>query len=224
MKSQKGLRLRPERTVFRGLPLYQITVPLPWSERRIRRAGRLMRKNGVRRVLTPDGFGRWDLLSPLGLVPVEAGLLCAVRAAPLALAYLRLRGVPPDRAEVDLRACRVTRELQRAARALCPVVRRVTVSAPRGGAELARALLREYGMPELDARGPDAALRFTPAEDRQEGELLLCGPNPDLQGLTLRPEGWALPEGTEPLALLCALWESGRQDLEKLDAVPIDAP
>jgi hypothetical protein len=206
------------------MPLYRVSVPTPWSERRIKRAGRLMRKNGVRHMLAPNWFDQWELLAPLGLAPVEAGVLCTALAAPLALAYLQLHNIPPEQAEVDLRGSRVTMELERAARALCPAVRRVTVSAPRGGAELTRALLREYGMPELDSRGPDAALYFTPAECRKkEGELLLCGPKPDLCGLTLRPEGWMLPDGTESLALLCALWESGRQDLEKLDAVPADA-
>ena len=46
-----------------------------WGERRLRRAGRSLRRGGALRVLVPGEFGRWPLLAALwegGKLPPEA--------------------------------------------------------------------------------------------------------------------------------------------------------
>ena len=55
-----------------------------WGERRLRRAGRSLRRGGALRVLVPGEFGRWPLLAALGLRPVETEGFVRAQSAPLA--------------------------------------------------------------------------------------------------------------------------------------------
>ena len=217
-----GGRSGPKRALLYGLPVLRCRADPEgfWGERRLKRAGRSLYTGGAVRALVPAGFDRWPLLLKLGLRPVDPGAFLRAQAAPLASTLLERQGLAPDRATVALRGRRADGEMLRAALALCPRVRRLTISAPRGGEELAAWLRREYGLPILPADAPaQAALLLQPGA-APEGPvpcpaLTLFGPAPDLAGLRLSAPGLA-PEDREDLPLLSALWEGGRLDPEQL--------
>ena len=206
-------RGRLEEDRLYGLPVLQAeTDPAGfWGDRRLRRAGRGMKRQGVRRVLVPSGFDRWPLIP--GLAPVETETFVRAQSAPLALAALERRGLAPDRATVALRGMRAGREMAQAAIQLCPLVRRLVVSAPSGGEELARWLRREFGVPVLPREeAGQVAIRFHPGcPEPEETGLELYGPVPDLAGLSLSAPALE-KEDRENLSLLAALWERGRLD------------
>lgn len=182
-----------------------------WGERRLRRAGKGLRRGGALRVLVPGDFDRWPLLERFGLRPVEVESFVRNQSAALALELLRRQDVPPDRAAVALRGARADRDMARTAAALCRQVRSLVVDAPRGGEELAGWLRREFGVPVLPpGEGCHAALCFHPdCPRREEAALELYGPRPRLAGLRLSAPG--LAEGDrEDLPLLSALWEGGK--------------
>lgn len=202
-----------------GLPIVRTWAdPEGWlGPRRLRKAGRALRRGGVLRALAPTGFERWDLLAEHGLIPVDPVAFLRAQSAPLALGVLERQGMAPDRATVALRGLRADREMVRAAVALCPQVRRLVVSAPRGGDELAAWLRWEFGVPILpEGEEVQVALRFHPAGERQEGRTLdLYGPAPSLSGLTVSAPRLA-EEDRDQLPLLAALWEGGRLGGEDL--------
>ena len=191
-----------------------------WGERRLKRAGRSLCAGGAVRALVPAGFDRWPLLLKLGLRPVDPGAFLRAQAAPLAASLLERQGLAPDRATVALRGRRADGEMLRAALALCPRVRRLTISAPQGGEELAAWLRREYGLPILPADAPaQAALLLQPGTEPEDANpcpaLTLFGPEPDLAGLRFSAPDLA-PTDREDLPLLSALWEGGRLGPEQL--------
>ena len=213
---------RPRRALLYGLPVLRCqTDPEGFGGvRRLKRAGRGLYTGGAVRALVPAGFARWPLLLKLGLRPVDPGAFLRAKAAPLAATLLERQGLAPDRATVALRGKRADGEMLRAALALCPRVRRLTISAPRGGEELAAWLRREYGLPILPADAPaQAALLLQPGTE-PEGPapcpaLTLFGPAPDLAGLRLSAPDLA-PADREDLPLLSALWEGGRLAPDRL--------
>lgn len=70
---KRSLRIQfsPERVL--DMPILRAEIPEPWRPRRLRRAARALRKQGVKRVLVPAGFAQWDTLESAGLGPVETG-------------------------------------------------------------------------------------------------------------------------------------------------------
>lgn len=211
-----GGRGGPRRALLYGLPVLRCQADPEgfWGERRLKRAGRSLCAGGAVRALVPAGFDRWPLLLKLGLRPVDPGAFLRAQAAPLAASLLERQGLAPDRATVALRGRRADGEMLRAALALCPRVRRLTISAPQGGEELAAWLRREYGLPILPADAPaQAALLLQPGTEPGDAgpcpALTLFGPAPDLAGLRLSAPDLA-PEDREDLPLLSALWEGGR--------------
>lgn len=217
-----GGRGGPRRALLYGLPVLRChTDPEGfWGERRLKRAGRSLCAGGAVRALVPAGFDRWPLLLKLGLRPVDPGAFLRAQAAPLAASLLERQGLAPDRATVALRGRRADGEMLRAALALCPRVRRLTISAPQGGEELAAWLRREYGLPILPADAPaQAALLLQPGTEPEDANpcpaLTLFGPEPDLAGLRLSAPDLA-PTDREDLPLLSALWEGGRLGPEQL--------
>ena len=217
-----GGRGGPRRALLYGLPVLRChTDPEGfWGERRLKRAGRSLCTGGAVRALVPTGFDRWPLLLKLGLRPVDPGAFLRAQAAPLAASLLERQGLAPDRATVALRGRRADGEMLRAALALCPRVRRLTISAPQGGEELAAWLRREYGLPILPADAPaQAALLLQPGTEPEDANpcpaLTLFGPEPDLAGLRLSAPDLA-PTDREDLPLLSALWEGGRLGPEQL--------
>ena len=211
-----GGRGGPRRALLYGLPVLRCQADPEgfWGERRLKRAGRSLCAGGAVRALVPAGFDRWPLLLKLGLRPVDPGAFLRAQAAPLAASLLERQGLAPDRATVALRGRRADGEMLRAALALCPRVRRLTISAPQGGEELAAWLRREYGLPILPADAPaQAALLLQPGTEPEDANpcpaLTLFGPEPDLAGLRLSAPDLA-PTDREDLPLLSALWEGGR--------------
>ncbi len=196
-----------------GLPVLRGAVDLSglWGEHRLRRAGRELRRGGALRVLTPREFDRWPLLEQFGLRPVDPELFVRAQSVPLALEALERQGLAPDRATVALRGSRADRDMARTAAELCPKVRRLVVDAPRGGEELAKWLLREFGMPILPGGEPgQVALEFQPDCPRREETILeLYGLSPELAGLTLSAPALEA-EDRQDLPLLAALWEGGK--------------
>ena len=217
-----GGRGGPQRALLYGLPVLRCQADPEgfWGERRLKRAGRSLCAGGAVRALVPAGFDRWPLLLKLGLRPVDPGAFLRAQAAPLAASLLERQGLAPDRATVALRGRRADEEMLRAALALCPRVRRLTISAPQGGEELAAWLRREYGLPVLPADAPaQAALLLQPGTEPEDANpcpaLTLFGPEPDLAGLRLSAPDLA-PTDREDLPLLSALWEGGRLGPEQL--------
>lgn len=217
-----GGRGGPKRAFLYGLPVLRCQADPEgfWGERRLKRAGRSLCAGGAVRALVPAGFDRWPLLLKLGLRPVDPGAFLRAQAAPLAATLLEHQGLSPDRATVALRGRRADGEMLRAALALCPRVRRLTISAPQGGEELAAWLRREYGLPILPADAPaQAALLLQPGTEPGDAgpcpALTLFGPAPDLAGLRLSAPDLA-PTDREDLPLLSALWEGGRLGPEQL--------
>lgn len=217
-----GGRGGPQRALLYGLPVLRCQADPEgfWGKRRLKRAGRSLCAGGAVRALVPAGFDRWPLLLKLGLRPVDPGAFLRAQAAPLAASLLERQGLAPDRATVALRGRRADGEMLRAALALCPRVRRLTISAPQGGEELAAWLRREYGLPILPADAPaQAALLLQPGTEPEDANpcpaLTLFGPEPDLAGLRLSAPDLA-PTDREDLPLLSALWEGGRLGPEQL--------
>ena len=217
-----GGRGGPQRALLYGLPVLRCQADPEgfWGERRLKRAGRSLCARGAVRALVPADFDRWPLLLKLGLRPVDPGAFLRAQAAPLAASLLERQGLAPDRATVALRGRRADGEMLRAALALCPRVRRLTISAPQGGEELAAWLRREYGLPILPADAPaQAALLLQPGTEPEDANpcpaLTLCGPEPALAGLRLSAPDLA-PTDREDLPLLSALWEGGRLGPEQL--------
>lgn len=196
-----------------GLPVLRSSAdPEGWlGERRLRKAGRSLRRSGAQRTLVPADFLYWELLSACGLAPVDPGPFLRAQSAALTVSALEREGVAPDRATVALRGLRADREMARAAVELCPKVRRLVISAPRGGKELASWLRWEFGIPILpEGERGQVALRFHPeGQGPEESSLSLFGPAPDLAGLTLTAPALA-EEDRRDLPLLAALWEGGR--------------
>lgn len=217
-----GGRGGPQRALLYGLPVLRCQADPEgfWGERRLKRAGRSLCAGGAVRALVPAGFDRWPLLLKLGLRPVDPGAFLRAQAAPLAASLLERQGLAPDRATVALRGRRADGEMLRAALSLCPRVRRLTISAPQGGEELAAWLRREYGLPILPADAPaQASLLLQPGTEPEDANpcpaLTLFGPEPDLAGLRLSAPDLA-PTDREDLPLLSALWEGGRLGPEQL--------
>ena len=192
-----------------------------WGERRLKKAGRALRLGGVARLLAPERFGAWNLLSALGLRPVEPEPFLRSQSVPLVLESLERLGLAPDRATVALRGRRVDRSLRQAAAELCPRVRNLVVDVPGGGRELEQWLRWEFGIPILPREAPgQVGLRYYPGcRGGDEENLDLYGPCPQLSGLTLAAPELA-EEDRENLPLLSALWEGGKlgpEDIKILD-------
>lgn len=227
LENRRGRRTELESAGVLGLRLLRARVPAPGNLRekallrRLDKAAALLARSGVRRVLAPPGFSNWDLLRTRGLRPVDPVPLYQAMAAPLALAELARLGVPPTSGTVALVGQRVDRPFFLAAQALCPRVRTLILDAPAGGEELSRYLRQEFGAAALSAGAPLAAqavLCFSPRRAEEEG-LHLCGPVPDLKGLSLSPAGFSLPEEPAGLPLLALLWEAGRIPLGEIQVI-----
>ena len=212
----KGGGRRAEWEDLYGLRVLRSTAdPEGWlGERRLRKAGNALRRAGALRTLAPAGFSRWDLMGSCGLSPVDPGPFLRAQSVPLTLEALERQGLAPDRAAVALRGLRADREMVRAAASLCPKVRHLIISAPRGGQELARWLRWEFGIPILpEGEEAQVALCFQPVESAVGTRLELYGSEPELGGLTLAAP--ALEEGDRrDLFLMTALWEGGRLALD----------
>lgn len=194
-----------------GLPVLRAEANCSgvWGEWRLHRAGRALRRSGVRRVLAPREL--LPALEDFGLKKIDSEPFIRAQSVPLVLTALERRGVAPDRATVALRGMKVDRDMARTAVQLCPMVRSLVIDAPRGGRELAQWLRREFGVPVLpEGERGQMALAFQEGCPRLEEEALrLYGARPELKGLRFSVP--SLEEGDrEELSLLTVLWEGGR--------------
>lgn len=212
-------RSRVRRTELYGLPVLRASLRPTgwWGQWRMERALRALQTRGVRTVLLPSDFDRWETLEALGLRPVDPVPLLQAAAGPLALALLARAGIAPTQATVALRGERAGPELRRAAELLCPQVRQLVIDAPRGGTALAEDLRRRFGVPLLPREtAGDVGVLFSPGSvgtDRQT--LRLSSPAPDLAGLRLSLPGLE-EKDREKLPLLAALWQAGRLPVDRL--------
>ena len=218
-------RVRAERWPLLGLELLRARVPVPEGagerrlERRVEKGAKLLARAGARRVLTAADFQNWNILERHGLEPVDPGPFCQAHAASLALSALEGLGVPPERGTVSLWAPRSSPALLRAAEALCPRVRLLTVDVPGEREALAAWLWREFGAAVLSpeaAPTADAALWFADGGGAGRAVLRLYGPAPDLAGLAFTPPSGVAASGLDPLPAMALLWEAGRLDGEKI--------
>jgi hypothetical protein len=196
-----------------GMPVQTITIPAHGpTDRRISKTARLFTRIGVRRVLVPANFLYWPQLERYGIIPVDMVPFLQAMAVPLTLAALDRSGVSPKHATVVLAGDRASQALCAAAVALCPLIQQLVIFAPSGGAKLAGFLRREYGLPLMErCKAPHLVLLFSRfAADTDAPILRLYAPRPDLMGFSLRPKAIALPDGSETLPLMAALWETGR--------------
>lgn len=189
-----------------------------WARRRLRRAARLLAGAGSGRVLVPEGFEGWEELAQFGLRPVDPLPFLRWCAPELMVAALEARGLDPARCAVALRGTRAEGELERCAMELCPRVRELCVSVPRGGEALRERLRWEYGV----AARPDfpqvpGAVRFDRDTRSWGGAVLdLFPPGPDPAAVRVRlPE--LRGEETGQLPLMAALWESGKVEKGELE-------
>lgn len=191
------------------------------APRHVRKAARLFRRCGVHRVLVPAGFSYWKVLSDCGMGSVDVVPFLQAMAPSLALAALKRGDVLPEQATVVLAGARVSRPLRDTALSLCPVLRRLLIRAPSGGRELAEFLRREYGLPYLEhCPDPQLVLAFSETWVDPGAPVLRLYDPADLLGLCIRPRTVAVPEGSEPLSFLAALWELGRIAPGDVEAFP----
>lgn len=213
-------RLKMEETTLHGLPVLRAAFDPAgrWAPHRLTRAGKRLKKAGIRRVLVPEGFSEWEILSCCGLRPVAPDAFLRAHAAQLTLAALERQGKRPEQCAVALRALRVDRDVVRTAETLCRQVRDVCISAPEGGEQLRDRLRWEYGAAvRPDFEHVAAAVRFDPRTwQRAEALVDLFPPGPDPRCAWVNVPGLE-GEETEHFPLLAALWEEKRlknSDLE----------
>ena len=178
-----------------------------WGKRRAERALKRLARAGAEQVLLPDGFPWPELMERYGLTPPDAGPLIRAMAAPLALAALERLERPPERATVALLGRPGSGDAVRAARLLCPVVRRLAMTEGAGAEELRRA----WGVPVLPPDSPtDVALCFAPGyEGNAPVTLRLWQGTGGLAGFALCCPALP-PEQREDLPLLAALYQAGK--------------
>lgn len=216
-------RLRLDRSQVLRLPVLRVclTTGQGWgARRRLDRGARLLARSGVRRALAQRGFEGWPELERRGILPVEAAPLCRSLAAPLALAALERQGEDPARSAVTLRAGRVSRDMEQAARQLCPVVRDLFIDAGPSGHELASQLYWDYGAAVCPTGCSAAPVTLSFDGERpgpEDGcQLRLWGVSPKLAGLEIAAPELVVPEDLDPLPVLSAMWTSGRLRREEL--------
>ena len=213
-----GGRGRPVRDMMLGLPVWRLELDTDCfsARRRSLRGGRRLVKLGVRRVLLPEEFAHSTLLEQMGLVPVEPTGLYAALAGQLTLAALTGRGEQPNRAGVTLCSAGVDAPFARAARFLCPRVKRLTLCAGRGGERLAAQLYRDFGAAvELGEDGQGLRVQFDGANDPEV--LDISRPQLYMPELLLSVPGLELPTDWPADRVLTALWQSGRIGTERIE-------
>lgn len=198
-------KMEAERTEILGLPVLWIYVPLGgyWEKHRLKRAERLLKRQGVRRLLPQRDAPGWTLFLP----EVDPVPLYRAMADRLTLAMLKQEGKEPCHAAVTLAGEQVDADLARTARRLCPRVRTLLLEVKYGGDRLAQELYWEFGAVTGTGGWADVCVRFSGSP--RPGELVLCG-KPELLGLELELPGVCLPEQLEPTPVLSALWQAGK--------------
>lgn len=187
--------------------------------RRLRKAGKLLYRAGVREVVFPEGVEREPVESQ-GIVPVSTLPLRRMLAAEWVSALLAERGVSSAGAKVAVTAERLTGEITRTVTELALRHRYVLLDLHQGGEALCRHLRREYGVAvqlsptEEQLAEADARVLFSPCPKQQEERggavLRIYSEEEALPDLALPPEtGEQLPQGLDRGELLAALYGAG---------------
>lgn len=205
--SRRGLLV--EEGWIRGMAVLRICFDPEgfWAGHRLKQAGRVMSRWGIRRALAPEVFDGWGVLNGYGVCRVRTEGFLRAQTADISLAALKRAGKSPSQSAVALRGARADRYIVRAACQLCEQVRDVCVSIPKGGEELREYLRLEYGAAvRPDFMGVEAAVRFDSVAWDVGGVVLdLFDPRPELGMVKLHLEGEVCP-----LPVLAALWEAGK--------------
>ena len=208
---------RPVRDTLLGLPVWRLELDTDryFARHRTLRGGRRLAGLGVRRVLLPENLDYRMQLEQIGLVPIEPTGLYTALVGPLTLAALTGRGEEPCRAGVILCATRADEQFVRAARFLCPQVKRLTLCVQRGGESLAVRLYREFGAAvELGEDGQGLRVCFEGTDNPEA--LDVRRPRLRMPGLVLAVPGMELPTDWPADCVLTALWQSGRIGTERM--------
>ena len=214
-----GEKAALERTEILHAPFLKVTLYQGRAEaltrRRVRQAGRKLRKLGITQVVLPGNFPYREFLEKEGVFPVGTLSLRSEIAADWVRAALAGKGMAPSGVKVAVRAESLTAEVVRTVTELSLRHRFVGLSVPRGGEELGRRLRREYGVSlGLDSgtvERAEAVVEFTPSE--KAGSLLtlrLWDETQPLPALLLPPgQEEALPADADRGQLIAALRRSG---------------
>lgn len=191
-------------------------TPEQLMRRRVRSAGKRLRKQGVTRVVLPAGFPYGEELARQGVTAVSTLNLRQEIAARWVRAELEKRGQSVSLAQVAVTAERLSAEVVRTVTELSMRHRYLLLSVPRGGEELGRRLRREYGVSlrlnptQEELAGAAAVAAFAPVELEHPLLLRLYEETQPLPKLTLPPNQEAeLPEGMDRGQLIAALRRAG---------------
>jgi len=211
-----GPKAKPERLM--GLPVAALSLPRGSRVRRLRQAGRLLRRMGVRRALAQPGFTGWEVLEGYGVRPVDTLPLCQALAPGLILAHLAR--VPARKRTVLLRGRHPEPAVWRAADALCPAVNTLMLDFTEGSEGLKRHLEHTFGaaiFPGCRGPVPQVCAQYAPMPSAWEaGPTLKLWGRPELAGLDRALPMPDIPAGVEALPLLTLLWETGGLSLSEL--------
>ena len=214
-----GGKSAPERIELLRAPFVRLTVARGRLEgvtrRRVRAAGRKLRKLGINNAVLPEGFCYREVLEKEGVFPVTTLQLRREIAADWVRAALVERKMAPSGAKVEVAAETLSAEVVRTVTELSLRHRYVLLSVPRGGEELSRRLRREYGVSLQinpgNAEQPEAVVQFTKGE--QEGSVVtlrLWDESQSLPGLALPPgQEENLPQEVDRGQLIAALRKTG---------------
>lgn len=185
--------------------------------RRVRSAGKRLRKQGVTRLVLPEQFEEMPQLEKQGLGPASTLGLRKSIAADWVRWLLNSGGRGTAGAKIGVSADRLTGEVVRTVTELALRHRYVLLDLPKGGEELARQLRREYGVSLLldpskeQMEEADALVAFDAGGDWESCRMLpLYDETSPLPPLMLPPAlEEKLPEGCDRGQLLAVLREQG---------------
>ena len=187
--------------------------------RRVRAAGKRLRRLEVEQLVLPEGFAYGELLEELGLRPVSTCPLARALAVDWTAAAL---AGAESCVEVAVAADRLTQEVVQTVTALSLRYRYTALSVPAGGEELAARLRREYGVALRLGEGGGqarAAVLFSPGSAWEEGVPVRLRLYEEglLPGLSLPEELEArLVPGADRGQLLSALFQAGALGPDRL--------
>lgn len=199
-----------------GYPLLAVSLPEGDPERRMAQGAKLLRRRGIRRVVSAPGLDDGPSLARWGLTLVDPAPLC--RALGARLAFDALASVPFWDRRVALRGEVADGLCWTLAQALCPQVGALFLDFDRGEEALARRLRAAYGAAPLHlgwGEPPQVSLELSPRSAAVGGKTFRLWGVPDLGGLEIVPPS-GLPPDLPPLPFLSLLWEAGRLPLEEI--------
>lgn len=217
-----GERFTSEETELLGLPVLIVTLPSGTglgSRLALRRAGRLLRRRGIRECLLPADFPLRERWERQGFPSPDTRPLLREKAGQWTLLERRRLGLSGD---VALAAASITPQAERAARYLLERTGQVALPRSPQGERLQWRLRRESGaslrlLPWARLAGAETLLNFTEEDLRgRQLTLSLARPSPPPRFLLPKELTAALPPETDTGALAALLWRSGRLRAEEI--------